>query len=117
MKIIEILNRKWVLPLLEIFWNDPQSLRFSELENKMKEDVSERISAKVLSERLSELTGMGIIHRERDFFNPKHVMYNLTELGESLRDLFDVIKNFDDELSLAQNSVTEYDTISNNVIA
>ena len=74
MKIIDILNRKWVLPLLEIFWNDPQSLRFSELENKMKEDVSERISAKVLSERLSELTSIGIIHRDRDFFYPKHEM-------------------------------------------
>ncbi|MHA1991501.1 MAG: winged helix-turn-helix transcriptional regulator [Candidatus Hodarchaeales archaeon] len=98
MKILEVLNKKWVLPLLNIFWNDPSPLRFSELEIKMKEEANEKISAKVLSERLSELASLAIIVREKDFFNPKYVQYYLTDYGHELKNLIKYIQNYEDEL-------------------
>ena len=98
MKILEVLNKKWVLHLLRIFWNDPSPLRFSELEIKMKEEAKEKISAKVLSERLSELTQLAIVVRERDFFNPKFVQYYLTDYGHELKNLINHIMNYEEEL-------------------
>ncbi|OLS25979.1 MAG: hypothetical protein HeimC3_12530 [Candidatus Heimdallarchaeota archaeon LC_3] len=64
----------------------------------MKEEAKEKISAKVLSERLSELTQLAIVVRERDFFNPKFVQYYLTDYGQELRNLINHIRIYEEEL-------------------
>ena len=109
------------MSLLSVLWKGGRPLRFSEIEEKLHEMFQpERISAKVLSERLAELSDLAIVNRERDFFTPKAVFYSLTDFGESLEDLISHLQEIDNELkenARIQVSYANIDNISHNIIA
>ena len=74
---MELLGGAWTP---NVIWNlSAGARRFSELQNDMKP-----ISAKVLSTRLKELEGKGVLARAVMNTSPPSVEYQLTDLGREL---------------------------------
>lgn len=76
---------KWKLVIL---WHiyDNKVIRFNELMR-----VINKITHKMLSNQLKELVGDGIIHKEIYKEVPPRVEYSLTEFGETLIPVMDVL--------------------------
>lgn len=85
---VGIIGNKWKLLILRNLLTGPQ--RFTDLLNGI-----ENISKKVLTENLRALEDDGIINRKvyPDEI-PVKVEYSLSEIGETLRDIFDVLTNW-----------------------
>ena len=85
---VGIIGNKWKLLILRNLLTSPQ--RFTDLLNGI-----ENISKKVLTENLRALEDDGIINRKvyPDEI-PVKVEYSLSEMGETLRPIFDVLTDW-----------------------
>ncbi len=81
---VELLGKRWTGLVLKALLDGP--LRFNELASRL-EVVSERM----LSERLKELEGEGIVERRVIPSTPVRVEYELTEKGRALGAVMDAI--------------------------
>ncbi len=77
--VIDIISKKWALLIINTIGNS-QAIRYSEIR-----DVLGEINSKVLSDRLKELEGAGLIKRKAYAEIPPRVEYSLTKDGKGLR--------------------------------
>ena len=92
---IEILGRPWTAQILNLLQQGP--LRFSE--------IGERIAGlgdKVLSARLKELEGRGLVVRSVDPGPPVRVGYALTEEGRGFNDVAHAIERWGRQLATVE---------------
>lgn len=84
---VSLIGSKWKLLIIR---NLPKrAYRFNELQKSL-----EGVSQKVLTANLRELEADGIIYRKDYFTSPPEVEYGLTELGNRLKELLDVMARF-----------------------
>ena len=85
---VGVMGNKWKLLILRNLLTGPQ--RFTDLINGI-----ENISKKVLTENLRALEDDGIINR-KTYANeiPLKVEYSLSEMGETLKPIFDVLTDW-----------------------
>ena len=76
---LRVIGRKGTLVILEMLMKGPT--RFTALEKVLK------VSPRTLSERLKELEGQGIVHRQAYAEVPPRVEYTLTDKGDALKPL------------------------------
>jgi DNA-binding HxlR family transcriptional regulator len=88
---IDVLGRPWNALLLNVLQDGP--LRFSELAARAKGPGD-----KVLSARLKELEGKGLLVRRVEPGPPVKVAYELTKRGRSFRELATAIERWGREL-------------------
>jgi DNA-binding HxlR family transcriptional regulator len=74
---IELIGKRWTGAIVFVLLDGP--LRFSEVK-VLVPDLSDRL----LSERLKELEGEGIVERRRSEGMPVRIEYSLTEKGRAL---------------------------------
>lgn len=84
---VHLLSNKWTIPLVRELLRGPQ--RPLELERTLV-----GISAKTLAERLQQLQSAGLVSRVSHPEVPPRVEYSLTELGEEMREIMILLKNF-----------------------
>lgn len=81
---LSVLGGKWT-PL--VLWHlRDETLRFGELRRRIP-----GITKKMLSQRLQELAGAGVVHREAYAEVPPRVEYSLTPFGQTLRPVLDAM--------------------------
>ncbi|YCA45535.1 helix-turn-helix transcriptional regulator [Bacillus sp. JZ8] len=86
-KTMSVIGGKWTFLILrELFI---ESKRFGELQKTLK-----NVSPRTLSLRLKELEHEGIISRKIYAEIPPHVEYSLTHKGETLRPIFEEMKEW-----------------------
>lgn len=85
----EILGKRWNALILDVLSHRPA--RFSEIHNAVP-----KLSERVLSERLTELTNADLITRTRD--DNRHHHYTLTTTGQDLIPALDAIRTWADHL-------------------
>jgi DNA-binding HxlR family transcriptional regulator len=73
--LLRVLGKTWTLPLVGVLGNLPAA-RFSDLSKSIS-----GIGARVLSQRLRELTRLGLVRRTVRATAPVHVEYHLTRAG------------------------------------
>lgn len=83
-QVIQILGRKWTIPLVMTLGAQEVTQRYSEIRESLDGKSDEEISDSTLSKKLSELTGMGLISRTSYDEVPPRVEYRLTEAGMAL---------------------------------
>src|ERR1700686_2535249 len=76
-RAVELIGRRWTGAIVRVLIGGPQ--RFNELLNTVP-----GLSDRLLSERLRELEGEGLVRREVDPGPPVCVTYHLTQSGSSL---------------------------------
>jgi DNA-binding HxlR family transcriptional regulator len=88
--LIDLMGRKWTLHLV---WTlrEEGPMRFNELERQ-----AEGISPRVLSDRLDELVGRGLVERRDHDETPPHVEYELTPKGEGLDEVLEAYRDWAD---------------------
>jgi len=82
-----IIGNRWKILILRELYNDTK--RFNELNRALV-----GISQKVLTENLRELEKDGIINRKVYPVVPPKVEYSLTDKGEELKGIIDLMKTF-----------------------
>ena len=88
---IAVLGRPWNALILNVLQGGP--LRFSELSQRAKGPGD-----KVLSARLKDLEGRGLVIRHVDAGRPVRVSYELTRAGRTFGDLAEAIERWGREL-------------------
>ncbi|MFW9914938.1 MAG: winged helix-turn-helix transcriptional regulator [Candidatus Thorarchaeota archaeon] len=83
---LKLISRKWMLLILMLFPSDSTPLRYSELQNRVNQISSEKISDTTLSQRLNELTTHSIIVRKQYNEIPLRVEYQLSRNGIALQE-------------------------------
>jgi DNA-binding HxlR family transcriptional regulator len=83
-RAFEILGKRWNGMIVSVLANDAAA--FSELRRALGS-----ISDSMLSDRLSELTGAGLIQRTVDAGPPVSVSYGLTDAGRALIPALDLL--------------------------
>lgn len=83
-KAVELLSKRWTALIVFQLLNGPQ--RFVGIEHSLP-----NLSGKMLSERLRELEAEGIIRRDVYPETPVRIEYSLTDKGQAMAPLFDVI--------------------------
>ena len=76
---VEMIGRRWTGAILAVLL-DAGPLRFSEIGHAVPE-----LSDRLLSERMKELEARGVVSRTVDPGPPVRVVYELTDMGRSLR--------------------------------
>lgn len=85
---VGVIGNKWKLLILRNLLTGPQ--RFTDLLNSL-----EGISKKVLTENLRSLEDDGIVNRKTYAEEiPVKVEYRLSQMGETLKPIFDVLTNW-----------------------
>lgn len=84
---VALIGSKWKLLIIRNLNIRPW--RFNELQHNL-----EGISQKVLTESLRSMIEDGIVKRTDYHEMPPHVDYSLTELGQNLKQLLDVMEQF-----------------------
>jgi len=84
---LKLISRKWMIFLIMAFPADSTPLRYSEIQNHIKQRrlLSKRISDTTVSARLQELVATGILDRRQYVQIPPRVEYRLTEKGKELQ--------------------------------
>jgi DNA-binding HxlR family transcriptional regulator len=80
---------KWKLTI--IYWLAEHPWHFAALRRQL-DLVSEGISHKVLAQQLRELIADGIVARNRTGATPAPVMYSLTDYGDSVLPMLDMVR-------------------------
>ncbi len=83
---LKLISRKWMLLILMLLPSDSTPLRYSELQNRINQISSEKISDTTLSQRLNELTSHSIIVRKQYNEIPLRVEYQLSKKGITLQE-------------------------------
>lgn len=86
-KTMSVIGGKWTYLILRELFTEPK--RFGELQKTLK-----NVSPRTLSLRLKELEHEGIISRKIYAEIPPHVEYSLTSKGETLRPIFEAMKEW-----------------------
>ena len=86
-KTLKIFGSKWTMALMHNMFDGKK--RFGELQRSMP-----GISPKTLSERLQELEKAGILTKKVFAEVPLHVEYELTEKGESFREVIHSLREW-----------------------
>jgi len=86
-KTMRVIGGKWTFLILRDLFTGAK--RFGELQRSLQ-----GISPRTLSMRLKELEQEGIVKREIFSEIPPHVEYSLTEKGETLRPVFETMKEW-----------------------
>jgi len=86
-RAIELVGKRWTGAILLVLLDGP--LRFSEIKHLVP-DLSDRL----LSERLKELEGEGIVERCVDSSAPARVEYALTDKGRALEPAVRALKSW-----------------------
>lgn len=94
---IDVLGRPWNALILNVLQDGP--LRFSELGERAKGPGD-----KVLSARLKDLEGRGLLVRHVSAGPPVRVAYELTRKGRAFRQLAEAIERWGRELVAEENS-------------
>jgi DNA-binding HxlR family transcriptional regulator len=89
-RAVELIGRRWTGAILIVLMDGP--LRFSEV-RALVPDVSDRL----LSERLKELEGEGIVLRSVYDETPVRVEYELTAKGQALQPILSGLKSWSHE--------------------
>jgi DNA-binding HxlR family transcriptional regulator len=84
---VELLGKRWTLLIVELLLQRPA--RFCELGRALP-----RISERVLSERLRELTASGLVEREVDPGPPVATTYALTRHGRGLEPVVEALREW-----------------------
>ncbi|MEX1140834.1 MAG: helix-turn-helix domain-containing protein [Thermoleophilaceae bacterium] len=84
---VELVGKRWSGAILLVLFDGP--LRFSEI-RQLVPDVSDRL----LSERLKELEGEGVVERRVYEESPIRVEYELTEKGKALEPALSALKSW-----------------------
>src|SRR4051794_15470462 len=84
---VELVGKRWTGAILSVLMDGP--LRFSEVKTLVP-DLSDRL----LSERLKELEGEGIVERRVHEEPPARVEYALTEKGRALEPAVRALKDW-----------------------
>ncbi len=87
---VELVGKRWTGAILYVLFHGGQ-MRFSEIANSV-EDLSDRL----LSERMKELEGRGIVKRYVAAGTPTKVSYELTEKGRELAPAMAELKTWAD---------------------
>ncbi|MET1249272.1 helix-turn-helix domain-containing protein [Sporolactobacillus sp. STCC-11] len=86
-KAFQILGKKWNGLIIEVLLVG--ETHFSTISGSIPE-----LSDRMLSARLRELEGMGIIDRMVDTGYPIQVTYRLTEMGKEIKPILDEVHNW-----------------------
>ena len=86
-RAVELVGRRWTGAILLVLMDGP--LRFSEIK-QLVPDLSDRL----LSERLKELEGEGIVERRCQSAGSARVQYSLTEKGRALEPAVRALKSW-----------------------
>jgi DNA-binding HxlR family transcriptional regulator len=108
LKSLRVLSKKWtvfiVLQLLEF-----ETLNFTNIQNRIKKQSEENLSATVLSGSLSILEEQGIVKRKvLSEKMPIRVIYSLTEKGKELGELLNKI-----DIMMEKNIVKNVSSVNN----
>jgi len=76
---IELIGRRWTGAIVGVLLVEQRGLRFGEIATAVPE-----LSDRLLSERMKELEGRGLVDRTVRPGRPVHVEYALTEMGREL---------------------------------
>ncbi len=85
--VVELVGNKWRLLIIRNLLQ--KTCRFNELQKSLY-----GISQKVLTDNLRSLESSGLVKREVFPEVPPRVEYSLTELGQSLKPMFESISNW-----------------------
>lgn len=86
-KTLKIIGNKWSMHILHSLFDGTK--RFGQLQTSLN-----GISPKTLSLRLKELEKMGILKKKVYTEIPLHVEYTLTPKGQSLKEIFDKMREW-----------------------
>lgn len=84
---VELIGSKWKLLILKYLLN--KTMRYNELKREI-----DGISQKVLTSTLKSMVEDGIVIRTSYPEVPPHVEYSLSEIGESMRPVIDVMADW-----------------------
>lgn len=90
-KAIQLLGRPWTGLILTVLQAGP--LRFSEIAERTK-----GLTDKMLSSRLKELEGQGLLVRDVEAGPPVRVAYQLSRKGRAFREVSEAIEKWGREL-------------------
>jgi DNA-binding HxlR family transcriptional regulator len=99
-RAIDVLGRPWTALILNVLQSGP--LRFSEIGER-----AEGPGDKVLSARLKDLEGRGLIHRNVAPGPPVRVAYELTDQGRAFGKVAEAIERWGRELAVGSAGETE----------
>jgi DNA-binding HxlR family transcriptional regulator len=88
---VKLLGKQWtILIIMDLYYSKNKTLSFMELSRKLKD-----ASSKVLSERLKDMTGDGLLKRNvDDTVKPPRVHYKLTKKGEDACNILHEFKRY-----------------------
>src|SRR3954451_21334880 len=85
---VELIGRRWTGAIVAVLL-DGGRLRFSEISHAVPE-----LSDRLLSERMKELEARGVVTRQVDPGPPVKVLYELTDMGQSLEPALQELKSW-----------------------
>jgi DNA-binding HxlR family transcriptional regulator len=85
---VELIGRRWTGAIVAVLL-DGGALRFSEIAHAVPE-----LSDRLLSERMKELEARGVVTRHVDPGPPVRVLYELTDMGQSLEPALEELKSW-----------------------
>jgi DNA-binding HxlR family transcriptional regulator len=86
---IELIGKRWTGVIVQVLIASDQPLRFSQIASSVPE-----LSDRLLSERMKELEARGLIRRTVREGPPVRVEYELTEMGDDLRQAVDAMQTW-----------------------
>ena len=86
---LQAVGGRWKIFILNLLFGG--TLRFSDLQRRINETTSSRVTPKMLTQELRQMECGGLIHRQVYAQVPPKVEYSLTPLGMSLRPVVDVM--------------------------
>jgi DNA-binding HxlR family transcriptional regulator len=99
-KAVELLGKRWTGLILRVLGNGPTSF------SKIAKTV-DKLSDRVLSERLKELEQRGVVARRVDPTIPVKIEYSLTEKGRDLQRVLDALQQWADRWETGEPSTPE----------
>jgi DNA-binding HxlR family transcriptional regulator len=85
---VELIGRRWTGAIVAVLL-DHGPMRFSEIAQAVPE-----LSDRLLSERMKELEARGVVTRHVDAGPPVKVLYELTDMGQSLEPALQELKSW-----------------------
>jgi DNA-binding HxlR family transcriptional regulator len=99
-KAVELLGKRWTGLILRVLGNGPTTF------TKIARTV-DKLSDRVLSERLKELEQRGVVLRRVDPTIPVRIEYSLTEKGRDLQAVLDALQQWADRWETADAGSSE----------
>lgn len=94
-RAVELLGKRWTGLILRVLGNGPTTF------TKIAKTV-DKLSDRVLSERLKELEQRGVVQRRVDPTIPVKIEYSLTEKGRDLQQVLDALQKWADRWEVAE---------------